>query len=303
MEDRPSQSEMQSKGHAFWWRGLFFFSLSALMVATHYPELAPPDIAPTPVPNDKLVHFVAYAGLTFLAFMAFVRGRSRPKLRLWVLLTAMAVLGWIDEVTQPWTGRGYDTFDVLADTYGAWTMVLLLIPSRHDHRPPADFADGKIDEETDRLQEGNRLVYAALAWGVLLAVIPLTAQFQASFAAVDPEETALTITLMLLFGLLWGGGATAAAMRCRSINPLLDGGIRQSPSEIRKSIPGYRPAVIVLSFFFIAALVGGFNFGPIEASSTGFALTYNELVAAWSGLLIGGWLILGLTAIGEKTTP
>ena len=75
------------------------------------------DIA-TPVPPDKLMHFVAYGVLGFLA--GLISAESRLERRRWFLLTlaAIAAFALLDETTQPIFGRAAEPLDWVADVIG-----------------------------------------------------------------------------------------------------------------------------------------------------------------------------------------
>jgi VanZ family protein len=92
-----------------------------LVLATHWPNPFPPEKDPRY--PDKLVHFVAYAVLAFLAVPVISRVMSGDKRRFQVALllswVAVAAFGLLDETTQPLTGRDFEWFDWLADSLGA----------------------------------------------------------------------------------------------------------------------------------------------------------------------------------------
>jgi VanZ family protein len=67
-----------------------------------------------PLPNDKLLHFLAYCGLALLA--ARIAGAWGP-LRLWLL--GLLVAGWLIEVLQDHVaGRRFCWRDLAANTAG-----------------------------------------------------------------------------------------------------------------------------------------------------------------------------------------
>lgn len=70
--------------------------------------------------RDKVLHFVAYAGLAFLAawYQRFRKG-SVGWLDLGAILTLVASYGVLDEITQIPVGRTADPLDWLADAAGA----------------------------------------------------------------------------------------------------------------------------------------------------------------------------------------
>jgi VanZ family protein len=124
----------------------------ALLAGTHWPrQLLPRE--KLLFSRDKLLHFSAYAGLTFLLLNA-VRLR-----RLWppagaqaafvlaaVVCLVVSISGLVDEITQPLVGRDFEWYDWLADSSGAicgavlssimlrryWTMHAERVMSRAD---------------------------------------------------------------------------------------------------------------------------------------------------------------------------
>lgn len=97
-----------------WLAGAYFL---ALVVGTHLP---PPALRVKLDQSDKLLHFVAYAGLAFLAAMAWETSTGRLNGRhlriLWLAIAAFAV---VDELTQLLVGRDAEFGDWLADGVGA----------------------------------------------------------------------------------------------------------------------------------------------------------------------------------------
>ncbi len=110
--------------------GLLAAFLPLQILAMHWP------VPPLP-PNvrhvwDKVPHFCIYATLASLLVWRIVaqrraRGVSnavglvRPLATAFVCIAAYA---WIDELTQPWTGRECDPYDWLADVCGAATVIV-----------------------------------------------------------------------------------------------------------------------------------------------------------------------------------
>ncbi len=89
---------------------------AALFVATHVPM----SIIDMGHNRDKVAHFSAYAGLTFLLAWVLCY-RRRLTLRDWIaLLGVAAIYGAVDELFQSWVpGRSADLWDWLADVGGA----------------------------------------------------------------------------------------------------------------------------------------------------------------------------------------
>lgn len=79
------------------------------------------------LPADKTVHFVLYGGLaTALILTAEQRARVRPAtfpksrlVRYGLVFVFCTVHGYLEELTQPLTGRTYDLSDFVADCLGA----------------------------------------------------------------------------------------------------------------------------------------------------------------------------------------
>ena len=90
---------------------------AALVVfATHYPR--PEELVGGKLPSDKLLHFVAYGVLGFLAALV-LRSRGRLVGRVAPLLAAgLAFWCIIDEATQPLFGRHADPLDWVFDVIG-----------------------------------------------------------------------------------------------------------------------------------------------------------------------------------------
>jgi len=115
------------------------FYASLLVAATHYPR--PQDLLGPNPPSDKVLHFLAYAGLGVLAAAsASARGGwNGPRVTLMALV--LAVFAALDEVTQPWFGRAVEGFDWLADIAGLAVgigVVVLFMSRRAAPASPAD---------------------------------------------------------------------------------------------------------------------------------------------------------------------
>ncbi len=90
---------------------------TALFVGTHIPNLAAPGAVSV---NDKTLHFLGYAGLTFLAAAFAFRQNRASRRRLLLLLAAVAAYGVLDELLQiPIPGRRGEFGDWVADVLGA----------------------------------------------------------------------------------------------------------------------------------------------------------------------------------------
>lgn len=91
------------------------------------------------LPKDKTVHFILYAGFATALFLTFeqrarVRPNAAPRTRLGrvaVLFVICAVHGYLEEFTQPLSGRTYDLSDFASDCFGASTaLAACLLVSR-----------------------------------------------------------------------------------------------------------------------------------------------------------------------------
>ena len=93
----------------------------ALGIGTHLPG----GFVGTPLVSDKVLHFLAYAGLSFLIAMLLpLLGIRDSRVYLAALLVAVGY-GAIDELGQiPIPGRNADVVDWLADVAGAVTGVM-----------------------------------------------------------------------------------------------------------------------------------------------------------------------------------
>lgn len=98
-----------------------------LHVAVFHVPIAPQPPSTSTLPPDKTVHLVTYAILAALAsWVAWPYGeRSRRHgwgwlfVRCAIMLALLAGYAWLDEYTQPWTGRKDDWADWRADVVGA----------------------------------------------------------------------------------------------------------------------------------------------------------------------------------------
>jgi VanZ family protein len=116
----------------------------ALTIVMHMP--LPPSLRePEPgLPTDKTVHFVLYAGFATILFLVLEqRARFRPATRpesraarAAAVFSFCAVHGYLEELTQPLSGRTYDLVDFAADCVGAsialtvCLLALRLLPAR-----------------------------------------------------------------------------------------------------------------------------------------------------------------------------
>lgn len=102
----------------------------AALASTHWPKPVASRLMDLGV--DKIVHFVMYAILATLLFIAWpAKGAekngpglqlTRRFLAIWLIVAAYGV---IDELTQPWFNRQCDLKDWLADIAGAGAALLV----------------------------------------------------------------------------------------------------------------------------------------------------------------------------------
>ena len=84
-----------------------------------------------PPNSDKKIHVVLYCGFGMLLSGTLDaygrrRGREMPLVAQAALLLLVAtVYGYLDELTQPWTGRHYELRDIIADILGAAAGIAL----------------------------------------------------------------------------------------------------------------------------------------------------------------------------------
>lgn len=85
-----------------------------LFVGTHLP---PKQVQGTHV-SDKLLHFLAYAGLAFLTALSFADLTTRSVLRWLIIGVLLALYAALDEFTQIYVGRSAEWADWVADVAG-----------------------------------------------------------------------------------------------------------------------------------------------------------------------------------------
>ena len=98
----------------------------ALAVSTHTP-IQGLDFPQTPH-SDKMMHFVAFAGLAFLLAWSLQRHIRSPLLHALCVLLIASGYSVVDEVTQGLVpGRVPDFWDAIADTIGAVIGLFLFL--------------------------------------------------------------------------------------------------------------------------------------------------------------------------------
>lgn len=100
--------------------------LLGVLVVTHIPQEY---MSRMPKGNyiDKVEHMLAYGSVTLL-FLLSLRWPTRPHVLI-LLVLGLAVVGGLDEVTQPWANRIASMADFVADLIGvvAVAVVFLLV--------------------------------------------------------------------------------------------------------------------------------------------------------------------------------
>ena len=109
---------------AFLW-----FLVAVMAVVVIYTSVSPPGISTFPV-SDKVLHFLAYTGLTMSLLFAAVWAPVRregwfPTAAPWVALTAFFFGVAIEIVQGPLPGRDAELLDALANAAGAVTALTL----------------------------------------------------------------------------------------------------------------------------------------------------------------------------------
>lgn len=111
------------------WRWLLAVYWVAMLVGTHVP---PTFKAVHEEVSDKVLHFLAFAGLAWLVAMAWQTTTgilNRRHLR-WIWFAVM-LYAMLDEVTQPPFDRDASVWDLLADALGAATGLFVFTRTRH----------------------------------------------------------------------------------------------------------------------------------------------------------------------------
>jgi hypothetical protein len=112
------------------WMFLTLLVVGCVLILTHIPPEDIPGILQVRIP-DKVEHIVAY-GLIAGSFLLSLKRPVRPALLL-TGLAALAVIGALDETTQPLVNRTCDLWDYVADLTGialVCAIFLVLKPSR-----------------------------------------------------------------------------------------------------------------------------------------------------------------------------
>jgi hypothetical protein len=104
-----------SLGHPFW-KVSALLSLALLFYLTLTPGISGGNWFPN---SDKVFHFIAFAGTSFLLMTAFVRWNR------WWIFIAMVILGIAIELAQLyWVNRSFSLYDWYADIAGSLFVAL-----------------------------------------------------------------------------------------------------------------------------------------------------------------------------------
>jgi VanZ family protein len=116
-----------------WWTLLALVVAGCVLGLTHIPGQDIPPVLQH-VASDKVEHIVAY-GLMAGSFLLSLQRPVRPVLLL-LGLAALALIGALDETTQPFVNRTCDLMDYLSDLTGiTLASVVFLIATRPRVRP------------------------------------------------------------------------------------------------------------------------------------------------------------------------
>lgn len=103
-------------GHPFW-KVSAILSLTLLFVLTLTPNMGGGQLFPN---SDKVFHFIAFAGTSFLLMTAFVRWNR------WWIFSFMVFLGFAIELAQLYlASRSFSLYDWYADIAGSLFIALV----------------------------------------------------------------------------------------------------------------------------------------------------------------------------------
>ncbi len=108
------ENSLRSRFHARW-MAVALLSTACLLALTHIPNDALPRVLQRNL-LDKVEHAAAY-GLIAILFLCSLRRPVRPLLLL-IVLVALAVVGALDEITQPLVNRYASLADYAFDLIG-----------------------------------------------------------------------------------------------------------------------------------------------------------------------------------------
>ena len=110
-----------------WIAVALFTYWGSLFVSTHVP--IPQGVLPPGI-SDKTLHYVAYAGLSFLLTLWISAKCHLPLKSLAMILVWVSVYGIIDELLQIPVGRHADVFDWFADFCGTVLGITAFVACR-----------------------------------------------------------------------------------------------------------------------------------------------------------------------------
>ena len=99
-----------------------------IFIATHVPIKSGFGM---PANSDKILHFVAYASLTFLLWFSIILdGKKFAWRKITLMVTIVVLYGAADEFLQKFVSRGCDVFDLAADISGMlFAMAIFMLLS------------------------------------------------------------------------------------------------------------------------------------------------------------------------------
>ena len=122
MDSRIQHCPRRLRRHrSTWLLMLLVFYCTLLFIGTHLP----PQHVKGLHASDKILHFLAYAGLAFLTASTFTILTTHPILRWLAITQLLAVYAAIDEFTQTFVGRSAEWMDWMADLAGVMAGLAL----------------------------------------------------------------------------------------------------------------------------------------------------------------------------------
>lgn len=121
-----SDSKTSSSFHKRWLIA-WLASLGVVLTLTHIPQAAMPEFLSEHM-LDKLEHVLAYGTIAIL-FLLSLPERSRPATFV-IGLVGLAVIGAVDEITQPFVNRVASVGDYAADVIGMLLACAIFLVKR-----------------------------------------------------------------------------------------------------------------------------------------------------------------------------
>ena len=112
---------------------------AALFIGTHVPAPVLPDL---PRYSDKVVHFVMYAGLSYLLALYYLASRPMKLQHYLTVFVITAVYAAADELLQLAVHRHSSFYDGVADALGSLTGLAAFTVTRHILERGSDRPDG-----------------------------------------------------------------------------------------------------------------------------------------------------------------